>query len=133
MSNRFTRGLSTWYCGSLPCEPESWLLLAISCFDQAQMILMWPTLRLLSYSCMHIFYPVLSIVVLVLMLLNKENLNLKYYIFRLTYAAARNGHMYSLFSFISVERLTPSPAVIFNVSLCLKLSYWIEFGFACHS
>uniref|UniRef100_H2ZQ50 b(0,+)-type amino acid transporter 1 n=1 Tax=Ciona savignyi TaxID=51511 RepID=H2ZQ50_CIOSA len=34
---------------------------------------------------------------------------------RLTYAAGRNGHMLKLFSFISVERLTPSPALIFNV------------------
>jgi len=33
---------------------------------------------------------------------------------RLTYAAAKNGHMLKIFSYISVERLTPSPALIFN-------------------
>jgi len=33
---------------------------------------------------------------------------------RLTYAAARKGHMLRIFSYISVERLTPSPALIFN-------------------
>ena len=64
---------STRYCGPLPCEPESRLLPAILCFDHAQMIIMWPTLHLLFYTCMHIFYPILSIVVLVLMLLNKTN------------------------------------------------------------
>jgi len=33
---------------------------------------------------------------------------------RLTYAAARKGHMLKIFSYISVERLTPSPALILN-------------------
>lgn len=33
---------------------------------------------------------------------------------RLTYAAGRNGHMMQVLSFISLRRLTPSPALIFN-------------------
>uniref|UniRef100_H2ZQ45 b(0,+)-type amino acid transporter 1 n=1 Tax=Ciona savignyi TaxID=51511 RepID=H2ZQ45_CIOSA len=40
---------------------------------------------------------------------------------RLTYAAGRNGHMLKLFSFISVERLTPSPALIFNSFIALLM------------
>jgi len=38
---------------------------------------------------------------------------------RLTYAAGRNGHMLELFSYISVERLTPSPALIINSIVAL--------------
>uniref|UniRef100_H2Z9J4 b(0,+)-type amino acid transporter 1 n=1 Tax=Ciona savignyi TaxID=51511 RepID=H2Z9J4_CIOSA len=34
---------------------------------------------------------------------------------RITYAAGRGGHMLEIFSYISVTRLTPSPALIFNV------------------
>jgi len=40
---------------------------------------------------------------------------------RLTYAAGRNGHMMSVLSFISVERLTPSPALIFNSAIALVM------------
>lgn len=36
-------------------------------------------------------------------------------IHRLTYAAAKNGHMAEALSYISVKRVTPSPAAMFNV------------------
>jgi len=40
---------------------------------------------------------------------------------RLTYVAGRNGHMWSVFSYISVERLTPQPAVILNTFISLLM------------
>jgi len=40
---------------------------------------------------------------------------------RLTYAAARNGHMLQICSYISVERLTPSPALIINAAVALLM------------
>nr|XP_002119371.1 b(0,+)-type amino acid transporter 1-like [Ciona intestinalis] len=40
---------------------------------------------------------------------------------RLTYAAGRNGHMLKLFSYISVTKLTPSPALIFNSFIALLM------------
>jgi len=40
---------------------------------------------------------------------------------RLTYVAGRNGHMWSLFSYISVERLTPQPAVLLNTFISLLM------------
>ncbi|CAK8682350.1 unnamed protein product [Clavelina lepadiformis] len=40
---------------------------------------------------------------------------------RLTYAAGRNGHMLNIFSYISVTRLTPSPALIFNSFIALLM------------
>uniref|UniRef100_F6WN12 b(0,+)-type amino acid transporter 1 n=1 Tax=Ciona intestinalis TaxID=7719 RepID=F6WN12_CIOIN len=38
---------------------------------------------------------------------------------RITYAAGRNGHMLQIFSYISVTKLTPSPALIFNSFIAL--------------
>ncbi|XP_077976188.1 uncharacterized protein LOC144432048 [Styela clava] len=40
---------------------------------------------------------------------------------RLTYAAARNGHMAKILSYISVERITPSPAAMFNAFIALLM------------
>jgi len=36
---------------------------------------------------------------------------------RLAYVAGREGHMLRILSYISVKRFTPSPALMFNVSL----------------
>ncbi|XP_032833285.1 B(0,+)-type amino acid transporter 1 isoform X3 [Petromyzon marinus] len=38
---------------------------------------------------------------------------------RLTYVAAREGHMLEVLSFINVRRLTPSPAIVFNGILAI--------------
>ncbi|XP_077976320.1 b(0,+)-type amino acid transporter 1-like [Styela clava] len=38
---------------------------------------------------------------------------------RLTYAAGRNGHVIKLLSYVSVERLTPSPAAMFNAFIAI--------------
>ncbi|CAK8690777.1 unnamed protein product [Clavelina lepadiformis] len=38
---------------------------------------------------------------------------------RITYAAARNGHMINIFSYVNVKRLTPSPAAILNGTIAL--------------
>lgn len=40
---------------------------------------------------------------------------------RISYVSSREGHMVQILSFISLKRCTPSPAIIFNVSLALVL------------
>lgn len=40
---------------------------------------------------------------------------------RISYVSSREGHMVQILSFISLKHFTPSPAIIFNVSLVLVL------------
>lgn len=40
---------------------------------------------------------------------------------RLTYAAAKNGHMAKILSYISVERVTPAPAAMFNALIAILM------------
>lgn len=49
----------------------------------------------------------------------KQNLFLS----RLTFAAAREGQMPHLLSYISVKRLTPSPAILVNVRYSSKFLF----------
>lgn len=40
--------------------------------------------------------------------------------YRLCYAASREGQMLEVFSYVSVERLTPAPAVVLQVSVVVN-------------
>uniref|UniRef100_A0A8C7RC06 b(0,+)-type amino acid transporter 1 n=1 Tax=Oncorhynchus mykiss TaxID=8022 RepID=A0A8C7RC06_ONCMY len=47
---------------------------------------------------------------------------------RLTYVAGREGHMVKILSYISLKRLTPSPALIFNFTLLWFFAQWGLYG-----
>ena len=44
---------------------------------------------------------------------------------RLAYVGAREGHMLQVLSFVQVQRLTPTPAILFNVCLFEVLPIWL--------
>ena len=54
------------------------------------------------------------------LILMNESMKTKLYIDRLAFAAAREGHLVDVLSYVDMRRYTPSPALVFNAFLSSK-------------